>query len=527
MLHHISPSQVGETLWWIDDSSRLRLSCDGTCRFPFLIATVLINCQSLKLLLCASEHLTHSRHVPVSHTNTVFQFQPIEEEDVLLALERLNTCKATGPDGVSAHLLRTEAAAIFSSITKLFNECIVSGQTPAKWKEANVTPVSKSPSAKLPTDFRPISVVPMIPRCTSLYKQLYTYLTTNSLLHPKQSGFRPSHSTQDALLKTMDDWRIALHLGKSVGAVSLDLSKVFGSINHSLLLKKLQTYGVEGNEHRWFSNYLNGRKQRVKLEDCCSEWANVLRGVPQGSIFGPLLFLLYENDLPDVVTKCTMNMYADDVAIYFASKDVNEVADSLNEDLAHIATWIDTNRLKMNIGKTQLMTLGGHSFKSKWQQVDVQLQGTTIPETESVRYLGLTIDQDLSWKTHVSNVRKKAFAAIGCIRRASRYLPVKIRKMLYNSLVLPHLDYCSTVWHSCNQTLSQSVEHSQNYAMRVILNQPPRMRSASLRDQLHWTTLRQRRHNQTLCQVHRCLLRQAPVYLTSKFVRNSYLYSST
>ena len=124
------------------------------------------------------------------------------------------------------------------------------------------------------------------------------------------------------------------------------------------------------------------------------------------------------------------------------------------------------------------MTLGDQSYKSKWQPVDVQLQSTTIPETESVRYLGLTIDQDLSWKTHVSNVRKKAFAAISCIRIASRYLPVQIRKMLYNSLLLPHLDYCSTVWHFCNKTLSQSLERSQNYAMRVILNQPLHMRSA-------------------------------------------------
>ena len=149
----------------------------------------------------------------------------------------------------------------------------------------------------------------------------------------------------------MDDWHIALDLGKSVGAPFLDLSKAFNSIDHSLLLRKLQ--------HRWFSNYLDGRKQRVKLEDCYSDWANVLQGVPQGSILGPHLFLLYVNDLPDVVTKCTVNKYADDVAIYLASKDVNEVADSLNEDLSHIAVWIDMNRLKMNIVKTQLMTLVG------------------------------------------------------------------------------------------------------------------------------------------------------------------------
>ena len=149
-----------------------------------------------------------------------------------------------------------------------------------------------------------------------------------------------------------------------------------------------------------------------------------------------------------------------------------------------------------------MMTLGGKSFKSTWQQVDVQLQGTTIPERDSVRYLGLTINQDLSWKTHVSNVRKKAFAATGCIRTASQYLPVKIHKMLYNSLVLPHLDYCSTVWHFSNQTLFQSLERTQNYAMRVILSQPPHTRSAPLRDQLHWTTLHQRCHNQMLFQVH-------------------------
>ena len=205
-------------------------------------------------------------------------------------------------------------------------------------------------------------------------------------------------------------------------------------------------------------------------------------------------------------------MYADDVAIYFASKDVNEVADSLNEDLTHIATWIDMNRLKINVGKTQLMTLGGQSFKPKWQQVYVQLHGTTIPERDSVRYYGLAIDKDLSWKTHVSNVRKKAFAVIGCIGKASQYLLVKIHKMLYNSLVLPHLDYCSTVWHSCNQTLSQSLERTQNYAMRVILSQPPHTLSAPLRDQLHWTTLHRQRHNQMLWQVHRCLLQHVPVY---------------
>ena len=160
---------------------------------------------------------------PVCNANTVFHFRPIEEEEVLLALEMPNMCKATGPDGVSAHLLRTVATVISPSITKFFNECIVSGQPPAEWKEANVTPVPKSPSAKLPSNFRPVSVIPVIAKVyeSLIYKQLYSYLTTNSLLHPNQSGFRSSHSTQDALLKTTDDWCTALDPGKSVGTVYL------------------------------------------------------------------------------------------------------------------------------------------------------------------------------------------------------------------------------------------------------------------------------------------------------------------
>ena len=139
-----------------------------------------------------------------------------------------------------------------------------------------------------------------------------------------------------------------------------------------------------------------------------------------------------------------------------------------------------------------------------------------------MKYLGVTIDRDLNWKLHTSNIRKKAFAAIACIRRVSHHLPLNTRKMLYCSLVLPYVDYCSTIWHTCTQAVSNDIERIQNYAMRVILHQPPRTPSAALREKLNWTTIRQRRHNHMLCQVHRCVLQQAPEYLSCKFLRNSY-----
>ena len=203
-----------------------------------------------------------------------FQFNRIKEDEVLCLLKKLNTRKATGVDGISSHLLRTLAQAITPSITILFNASVSSGKVPTEWKMANVTPIQKKPGTNFVTNYRPISVIPFIAKVyeSLIHRQLYSYLSENSILHPSQSEFRPGRTTQDVLLKTVDDWRIALDCGEHIGAVLIDLSKAFDSIDHALLLKKLQSYGVEGNEFNWFTNYLTSRKQRVSLD---LDWANV------------------------------------------------------------------------------------------------------------------------------------------------------------------------------------------------------------------------------------------------------------
>ena len=393
---------------------------------------------------------------------------------------------------------------------------------------ANITPIQKNPRNNNISNYRPISVLPVIAKVyeSLVHKQLYSYLTTNAILHPCQSGFRPGHSTQDVLLKTVDDWRIALDRGEYVGAVLIDLSKAFDSIDHTLLLDKLQSYGIIGTEHKWFSSYLSGRQQRVCLDGSFSDWASISNGVPQGSILDPLLFLVFVNDLPTAVERCSVNLYADDTTIYFASKDPSHVQSALTSDLENIASWIDNNYLKMNVSKTQLMTLRRKRSKPP-ADISLQLRGNDITSHDSIKYLGITVDRDLNWKQHITDVRRKTLAAVATIRRARGYLPVKTRKLLYNALVLPHMDYCSVVWNSCSTNLSQTIERRQNYGMRVILDKPPRTPSAPLREQLNWRTLHQRRHTAFLCQVHRCALNQAPSYLSSKFTRNSARYSHT
>ena len=177
------------------------------------------------------------------------------------------------------------------------------------------------------------------------------------MLNEVQVGFQPNHSTQDVLLRTVDDWKTSLDKGDVVGTIMIDLSKAFDSIHHTLLLKKLNAYGGCGRELAWFTNYLQGRKYRVVMVEVRSEWCNLTRGVPQGSILGPLLFTLFINDLPNVVEKCTVILYADDTTIYTSDSDPKCVSTRLKEDLSRIVKWIRDNGLKMNIAKTQLMVL--------------------------------------------------------------------------------------------------------------------------------------------------------------------------
>ena len=222
------------------------------------------------------------------------------------------------------------------------------------------------------------------------------------MLNEVQAGFRPNHSTQDVLLRTVDDWKTSLDKGDVIGTIMIYLSKAFDSIDHTLLLKKFNAYGGCGRELAWFTNYLQGRKYRVIMVGVRSEWRRSLtRGVPQGSILGPLLFTLFINDLPNVVEKCTVNLYADDTAIYTSDSDPKCVSTRLKEDLSRIVKWIRDNGLKMNIARTQLIVLSKKGKKRKVDDVVVRPGDQVLHKQETDKYLGVQIDKDLSWRLHI------------------------------------------------------------------------------------------------------------------------------
>ena len=361
----------------------------------------------------------------LSASGSRFQFTTIENEMVLELLTTLDERKAAGPDGISARVLKMVAPAVSSSLTTLFNNSLKSGQFPTEWKQANVTPVPKSGDSHLISNYRPISVIPVIAKVfeTLIHRQMYEYLQTHKLLNPAQSGFRPNYSTQDVLLRSVDDWKKALDRGEVVGSLFIDLSKAFDSIDHPLLLSKLEAYGVQDIELQWFTDYLEGRRQKVTLEGESSDWSDVTRGVPQGSILGPLLFIIFMNDLPDCTDHCTVNLYADDTTIYVADRDPSVVGNKLNADLNKVAAWIKSNGLKMNVAKTQALVLSRKRGRPQAKQIEISLNGESINTQDSVKYLGIVLDQNLTWEQQESKVRQKRLAGLPFIRRASAYLP--------------------------------------------------------------------------------------------------------
>ena len=402
--------------------------------------------------------------------------------------------------------------------------CIIIKVCVLPGKSARITPVPKGGDNEKVGNFRPVSVLPVGVKVFErlVHQQLYTYLQEYDLLHSAQFGFRPGHSTQDALVDALvslvDEWREALDKDMLVGSVFLDFSKAFDMVDHSILLQKLSWYGVRGGELKWFEGYLEGRRQRVCVGDATSEWADIRRGVPQGSILGPLLFILYANDLTRTIK---VKQYADNTTLSLVSSDASRLEEGLVDDLEGVARWVEANKLQLNVKKTKLLLLSRKRRARELENVEVQIDGQKIERSKTVKCLGVLLDDGLTWKDQVQSVRKRCFVGLAELRRLKDVLPPDTKKKIYNATVLPHLDYCSVVWQECTQDMRKRLERVQNYGMRIILSQPPRTPSKGLRQNMNWMTLEKRREMSRLTLVQRCVLNIAPQCLSGRLKTNA------
>jgi hypothetical protein len=375
---------------------------------------------------------------------------------------------SSGHDNISSKLMIQMSPLIICILRTIINQSITTGIIPDAMKTAKVIPIYKGKDSD-PHDFgnyRPISLLPVFSKILekAIHQQLYQYLHHNSLLNERQYGFRPNHSTEYAAVDLVDNLKKSLDNKKNPFAVFIDLSKAFDTLDHNILISKLHHYGIRGTELTWFRNYLGNRKQYVKFNNVTSPFVGIKTGVPQGSVLGPLLFLIYINDISNATKALDELLFADDTNLYneldkffnfqrgrhikpSTPEDIVNLGEAINCKLALVVEWLKINKLSVNITKSRFMI-----FHTLYQDVSIyndlvlKMDGIPIKRTKTFNLLGLTLNETVSWNDHTNKIASKVGAAIGVIYRLRQTLPKKALMTIYNALILSHLHYCNILW---------------------------------------------------------------------------------
>ena len=392
----------------------------------------------------------------------------ISEDEVLKIIQSL-PIKGTGPASIPLRLLKLVASIIVVPLCHLINVSFKTGVFPSALKVAKVVALHKGGPSDNLNNYRPISLLSVFDKIIEklMHKRLYEFLDEHNILFIKQFGFRKKFSTLLSLLYMTERIRESIDNGKYGCGVFIDLKKAFDTVNHKIILSKLEHYGIRNNILDWFASYLGGRKQYVFFNGVSSEILDITCGVPQGSVLGPLLFLLYINDLPNISKNLEFFLFADDTNLYYESDDLAELEKTMNKELKQLTLWLNVNRLALNIGKTNFVIFRGKK-KPNTHNVTLLMNKRAIEQKCYVKYLGVLIDEHLNWKEHISNVTKKTSRAVGIVCKLRLCMSTALLRTIYYSLVYSHLVYGVHVWGSACQTDLEKILILQKKAVRAM-----------------------------------------------------------
>ena len=411
-------------------------------------------------------------------TQSIF-LKPVTPEEINSIVKSLNN-SAAGPDGINASTLKTSLEFINSPLTDICNMSLVEGVFPDELKVANVIPLYKSDDPLLVNNYRPVSLLNVLSKVFEkiMYNRLLDFLNKHKIIFKFQFGFRKGHSTYMALMILMDKLIKSLENGEFVIGIFLDFSKAFDTVDHHIMLTKLFHYGIRGNALEWFRSYLSNRCQFVTYNGVSSTSKAVKCGVPQGSILGPLLFLIYINDLANICYHTLPFLFADDTNLFKSGSDLAAMENAINTELRIISEWLKVNKLSLNIKKTKYML-----FTKKRNYVDsinIEIEGQSIDETGSTKFLGVIIDKQLNWKEHISHVTSKVSRGIGILIKARHLLNKDALVSLYYSFIYPYMTYCNHVWGNTYPTNLSRLVLLQKKVIRVIAQAKARAHTAPL-----------------------------------------------
>ena len=395
---------------------------------------------------------------------------------------------------------------LHKEFTHLYNISVHHSSFPDDWKIATVIPIPKVPNPDNPNELRPISLLPIPGKILEalVHDQLYTYIENNNLLNNRQYGFRKNKSTSMALATLLDDLALNLNDNDPPTAVFIDLKKAFDTLNHEILLNKLTSHGIVGKPLLWIKDYLTNRQQCVLANGTKSDTAPITTGVPQGSILGPLLFILYINDLPLHLENVCTQLYADDTIIYTANKSQETSHKTIQKALTDLSDWCTTNKLTINIQKTKVLHFRGGRRKQypTQHQTPLLLNNTPLDTVEHYTYLGTTLDHKLSGEQQVKKVTQTANCRLTTLAKIRKNIDTKTTNLLYKTMVLPILEYNSAIYNFTTAQNSQKLQRIQNRAIRIITKTDKTTSTTELQNKLKLQPLHRRWQNQLLTLMH-------------------------
>ena len=468
----------------------------------------------------------NSFFVKQSQINNANDDPPLIQENVLTApalefsletvrnvIKNLDQRKAVGPDLIHNKLLVKAVDIISGPLATLFTRSLEEGKFPTIWKKAHVTPIHKKGDKNLCTNYRPISLLSCVGKVMEkcIQKHLLDFITVNNLLTTSQSGFIPGDSTTNQLLCIYDDFCKSLDQQSTTQALFFDISKAFDRVWHRGLIHKLNAIGIRGSLLKWFTDYLSNRKQSVVIKGKSSTYKTVSSGVPQGSVLGPTLFLIYINDIVNDI-ESEVKLFADDTSMYLQMNDGLRRTNILNSDIQKILIWSRLWKVDFNPSKTELLTISNHRNPDTYP---LTFDNSILSENFTHKHLGVVLQNDCQWKSHIESIIAKIRPQIACLRSFKHKFNRKTLEILYKAFILPHIDYADVVWDNCSNALADDIENAHLDALRTITGSVRGTSHNKLYTESGFLPLKVRRERHKLILFYKIVNGLVPSYLAS------------
>lgn len=422
-------------------------------------------------------------------------------------------------EGITSDILKAVFYVIKEEFVDIINNSLRDGCCPEGWKTSTIIPIPKIEKARKASEFRPINMLPIFEKVLELVvkKQIETFFEDNCIITEHQSGFRKQYSCETAIQTVIDEWKLTVSEAKMVGVIFMDLKRAFETIDRERLLEKLYQYGIRGTALEWLRSYLKNRTQQVRFNN---EWSTLLAteyGVPQGSVLGPLLFIIYINDIIKVCPEgCSIKMFADDTLVYVTGESSAELERKMNMAFVTVEKWMNTNKLKMNAGKTKYMIVRSIRKELRGNITLKCLDGTEIERVERMKYLGIIIDDRLRFKDHCDYMLKKIGKKVSFLNRIGNYISAYTRCIIYKTIIAPHFEYCATLLIDMGETQLNELQKAQNRAMRVILQCDRHTKVERMLQALQFMSIRQRLYYNVCIFIFKVLKSMLPDQLRNR-----------